>query len=149
MEPSPNVFPALLRLHCSNPKIQLVNCAIGVKDEWLEFYDSNGDGVSSSNLAHVAKWANGSSVKFTKFLLRSVGIDEFFKKFGYDFQFLNLDVEMLNWELFQLLPFKELASLKVICVEHDRHFEEMANLVAPFGFTRVALNGENAILARP
>lgn len=147
VEPSPTVFPALLKLHGNNPDIMLVNCAVGVSDDWLEFYDANGDAVSSSDVVHVGKWSTGN-VKFTKFMLRALPVDLLFKTFGVDYTFINLDVESLNWALFQMIPWEQLKNLKVICVEHDGHHDAMAAVALKHGFKKIGFNGENLILAR-
>lgn len=148
VEPSPNVFTALLALHANNPKISLVNSAIGLNRELLEFYDSMGDAVSSLDLAHKAKWEAGSGVKFKKFYLLTITLEDLFTKFGTGFEFLNLDVENTNLQLFLALPLERFHSLKVICVEHDGHIGQIVNKAAPFGFKQMAQNGENLILAR-
>lgn len=148
VEPSPTVFPALLKLHGNNPAVTLVNCAVGVDDDWLEFYDSGGDALSSSSQDHVAKWTTMANVKFTKYKLQTVSFNRLLSTFGYDFDFINLDVEALNWQLFQGLPLENLKQLKVICVEHDGKYEAIKQLTMPYGFGVVSLNGENIILKR-
>jgi hypothetical protein len=72
-----------------------------------------------------------------------------FHSFPAEYNFVNLDVESLNWDLFQdLLPLLT-PSVKVLCVEHDGHDTEMVNLAIPLGFTLRVSNQENIILTRP
>ncbi len=148
VEPSPTAFSGLLKVHQNNPEIILVNAAISASGGWLDFYDAGGDAVSSSDPAHVARWTRDGGVKFTRFVLRSVSIGELFTKFGSNFTFINLDVESLNWTLFQAFPWEFLLHTKIVCVEHDGHIDEMTSLLAPHGFKKVEQNAENIILSR-
>jgi FkbM family methyltransferase len=148
IEPSPSVFPALLKLHGDNQNIELVNAAVGVQPSLLTFYDSNGDAISTTSVQHMEKWQKGWSVNYKKFLVYTLPLATLFQKFGYRFDFINLDVEATNFEIFAALPFEALTGTRVICVEHDNQMERMSALVRPFGFRPVHSNGENLILAR-
>lgn len=148
VEPSPTAFAGLMKVHGGNPKITLVNAAISTDGGWVEFYDSGGDAVSSSDPAHVQKWIANAGVKFTRFALKSVSVMELFTKFGTNYEFINLDVEGLNWTLFQALPWQLLGATQVLCVEHDFHAREMEAIAATHGFTKADQNAENLILTR-
>lgn len=148
VEPSPTAFTGLLKVHQNNPEIILVNAAISTDGGWLEFYDSGGDAVSSSDKAHVERWSHNAGVKFTRFSLKSVSMTDLFTKFGTNFDFINLDVESLNWQLFQQFPWDFLGRVQVICVEHDQHTDAMTSLALTYGFKQVTTNAENLILAR-
>lgn len=147
VEPSPAAFTGLLKIHKNNPEVILVNSAISTDGGWLDFYDSNGDAVSSSVPSHVSKWRMGG-VNFTRFLLKSISVEELFTKFGHAYDFINLDVEGLNWELFQALPWQQLTQMRAICVEHDGHSNDMINFAAPYNFIKESINAENLILAK-
>ncbi len=71
-----------------------------------------------------------------------------FDQFGFDFDFINIDVESTNLELFRALPWAALKATKVICVEHDYNQQEMAKLAGEHGFFPLSMNGENLILTR-
>jgi FkbM family methyltransferase len=148
VEPSPTAFTGLLKVHQANPEIILVQAAVSTDGGWLDFYDSGGDAVSSSDLAHVAKWNKNAGVKFTRFALKSVSIEELFTKFGTSYDFINLDVESLNWALFQAFPWEWLERTQVICVEHDGHADAMVAIASGHGFRKVEQNAENLILTR-
>lgn len=148
VEPSPVPFTALLRHYGGNPKVQLVNVAVSpTVGGWVEFYDSDGDAISSCSIEHKAKWEAGHKVTFRAYSLCTVTVASLLARFGSAFDFINLDVEGVNLEIFRALPFW-LPRLKVICVEHDGHVSEMQNLAAPFGFKAVMVNNENLILSR-
>ena len=149
IEPSPCAFSGLLKVHGNNPNVVLVNTAVTQRGGWLEFFDSGGDAVSSSDPAHVTKWSQDGGVKFTKFLLRSISVDELFIRFGTNFEFINLDVESLNMALFQELPWNALDNTRIICVEHDGHADLMLSIAQRYGFSKIDQNAENIILSRP
>lgn len=149
VEASPIVFPKLLEQHKNNPSIQLVLAAVEPNGPRLvTWYDSGGDAVSTTELPHVHKWEAGSNVKFSAFTVYTLPLKHLFLKFGFDYDFINIDVESANLELFKAMPWVSLTQTKVVCVEHDMHHEEMLALLAPLGYHQIGWNGENLIMAR-
>lgn len=149
VEASPTVFPSLIKNHTGNPKITLVNAVVAPNQTKLvQWFDSGGDAISSTNPAHVAKWEAGWKVKFTPFWVFTMPILTLFDQFGFDFDFINIDVESTNLDLFLALPWKALKQAKVICVEHDCHQNDMAQIAGTYGFRALGMNGENLILTR-
>jgi FkbM family methyltransferase len=148
IEPSPSVFLGCMTLHAENPRVELINAAITVGGGLSDFYDSGGDAVSSVSEAHKVRWEVGSRVRFKKYTINTMSVAQLFTRVGYDFQFVNLDVEGLNLELFRALPFDLMATLRVLCVEHDGHAHEMMQRMAGLGFRLVGHNGENLIFTR-
>ena len=80
--------------------------------------------------------------------VHTVPLLELFLKFGFDFDFINIDVESTNAEIFRALPWSSLKQTKVICVEHDCCQQQMTITAREFGFAPLHLNGENLILTR-
>lgn len=149
VEASPTVFPSLIKNHAGNPLITLVNAVVAPNQSKLvQWFDSGGDAISSTNPAHVAKWEAGWKVKFTPFWVYTMPISTLFDQFGFDFDFINIDVESTNLELFLALPWKALKQTKVICVEHDYRQNDMAQIAGQHGFRALSMNGENLILTR-
>jgi len=148
VEPSPSAFVSLVRLYKDNSKVKLVNCAIDKISRIVEFYDAGGDAVSSMDLEHKAKWEKFGNSRFSLIFLKTITFKDLFDVFRWNFDFINLDVENKNFELFQEIDFQSLAKLKAICVEHDGRVEQMCNIVRKFGFRKLAQNGENLILVR-
>lgn len=149
VEPSPTVFPNLIKNHAGNPHITLVNAAVSpAHAKLVEWFDSGGDAISTTNPAHRDKWEKGWKVKFTPFWIFTMPLSALFDQFGFDFDFINVDVESTNIELFRVLPWAALKQTKVICVEHDLHQQEMAQLAGQHGFSPLSMNGENLILTR-
>lgn len=147
-EPSPSVFLSLLNLHGANEKLILINAAVSPSGGLLEFWDSCGDAISTTNQAHMEKWKIGWKCNFKKFFIQSISMENIWTRWGLAFEFINIDVEGESYELFQRLPLNILTHTKVICVEHDGHTQEIASKTRDFGFDVVLHNGENIILAR-
>lgn len=148
IEPSPSVFLGCMALHADNPKVELINAAITVEGGLSDFYDSGGDAVSSISEDHKVRWEAGSQVRFKKYTINTMSIAQLFTRVGYNFEFINLDVESLNLELFRALPFDLMPTLRVLCVEHDGHAQEMMQRMNALGFRLVGQNGENLIFTR-
>jgi len=149
VEPSPTVFPSLIKNLAANPNITLVNAAVSPSQTKLvEWFDSGGDAISTTNPAHKEKWEKGWKVTFTSFWVYTMPMAALFDHFGFDFDFINIDVESTNLEMFRALPWPALKATKVICVEHDCHQLEMSQLASKYGFSALGMNGENLILTR-
>jgi FkbM family methyltransferase len=151
VEPSPSVFLKLME-NTLQYKPMLVNCAISTESKLLNFYDSGGDAISSFDLDHVKKWEAGYQCKFTPYFIKTITIQELFSITGPDIDFINLDVEGLNFELFNRIHYhylmQHLPNLRLICVEHDGKYEEIESVMKPLGFKKLLFNGENIILGR-
>ena len=149
VEASPTVFPGLVKNHAGNTKIILVNAAVSAGPAKLvEWFDSGGDAISTTSPAHKDKWEKGWKVNFSKFWVHTMPMIALFDQFGFDFDFINIDVESTNMEMFRALPWAALKHTKVICVEHDLNQHEMAKLAQKHGFHALSMNGENLILTR-
>ena len=147
IEPSPSVFPSLLERFKDNPKIKTVNCAISDVTGKLKFYDSGGDAISTFSESHKAKWEK-ANVKFTEVEVDTITVKDMFNRYGYDFEFINLDVEDLNWNVFCQFPLDSLTKMRLICIEHDLHQFGIRSKLAGYGFKEIFQNDENIILGR-
>jgi len=148
VEPSPSVFQALLKLHKDNPKVVLLNSAVCENSGFIDFYDSGGDAISTTDTAHKAKWEAGWKVNYAKFTLFAISYAELFRQYGTQFDFINLDVEGQSANMFLRLPLQSLVKTRLICVEHDGLMDEIKQHGAKFGFSYVWHSGENIILHR-
>ena len=150
VEPAPGNFNRFLVEYHDNEKMTLVNAAIARDSAVIDFWDSGGDALSTSVPDHVHKWSVGH-IKFRRYLIKTMTMTELLDAVNIDHDpvsVLSLDVEAMNFELFNLIPFERMTDLKVVVVEHDGHQDMMAELVAPFGFKRHHFNGENIIFVR-
>ena len=151
VEASPYVFPKLVATHRQNPNIKLVNAAVSTSKEGglVEWFDSVGDGISTTSTEHKKKWEISPNVKFQPFWISTIPLRTVFAQFGTDYTVINIDVESTNLDIFMDLPWHAFtAATKVICVEHDNHIGAMALHAEQFGFKAIATNGENLILSR-
>ena len=150
VEASPVNFCTLLKNSANLPDVVLVNAAVTAAPAagLCQWYDSNGDGVSTASMAHKARWEAGSAIRFTPFWLTHLPVAHLFQQFGHAFDFISLDVEGTNLQVFECLPFESLVNLKMLCVEHDNHVAEMEARLQPLQFKRIALNPENAVFIR-
>lgn len=149
VEPSPSVFPSLIKNHEGNEKMTLVNAAVSAgPPKLVEWFDSGGDAISTTNEAHKLKWERGWNTKFSKFWVYTMPMATLFDQFGFDFEFINIDVESTNLEMFRALPWPALKKTQVICVEHDNNHNVMAQVAAANGFGVLHANGENLIFSR-
>jgi FkbM family methyltransferase len=150
IEPSPCVFKKLQEHMQEFPNIILENVAIGLTDSYVDFYDSNGDAISSFSKEHADKWTTGAGSKFNKISVKAITITSLFDKHGYDYDFINLDVESINLQIFKeiMTHIDKLTKLKLMCIEHDNHFNYIEQQLAKYGFKKIMQNGENIILGR-
>lgn len=149
VEPSPAAFMGLMKLYRDNPKVQLVNCVVDEFSHLVKFYDAGGDAVSSIDLNHRVKWENFGGSKFSEIFVKTITTKDLFGVFGYNFDFINIDVENKNFELFRGIDFNNLPRLKAICIEHDNKIKQMTSMAESFGFKIINQNAENIFLVHP
>ena len=145
VEPSPVVFPKLLELYKSNGKIQLFQKAISSYSGEVEFWDSNGDAVSSLIQAETVKWANGG-VKFTKHTVESITVKELLKYSNTTkIDFLSIDCEGLDFEILKQIDLKAL-HVKMVCIECPYEMRKpVKDYLTAKGYTAIHENAENLI----
>ena len=148
VEPSPSVFPALLNLHAKNPNITCVNVAIAAAPGFIEFYDSGGDAVSTTHTPHRDKWHAAFQVPYKRMFVNAATPEQLLARFGYEFDFVNLDVEGVSFDLFCLLPLHKLQHVKVFCVEHDGQIEGIRERLSRYGYHYIWHNNENVIFSK-
>lgn len=150
VEPSPSCCDSFLKLYKDDDRITISNVAV-VPDNpgWRTFYDAGGDALSTLDTQSVSKWqAQYPEMKFKPYDIFAVSVDQLFGRYGFDFDFINLDVEGTNLDIFKKLPFSKLNKLRCVVVEHDGWYLEMLEFTKEFGFTQSDLNGENLILTK-
>lgn len=149
VEPSPLCFKSFEEEYSlDHPRIKLLPVAITDKMGKITFWESGGDAVSSTSTAHKDKWERGSKIRFNKIEVESITMAHLLDNYGDDVDFLNLDVEGTNIDLFRLIPDTFWQRLKMLCIEHDGKDGEIKSKLASFGFTEILRNGENLILVK-
>lgn len=145
-EPSPIPFIKLKELYKDNDKVQTFPIAIGELDGKQSFYDSRGDAISSFDKKHVNVWK--AHADFHKIFVDTITVESMFNRFGYDFDFINIDTEGTSVDILLKFRFPKLKNLKLICIEHDYRYDEIMRKIKPFHFHEIMRNGENLILER-
>jgi hypothetical protein len=57
---------------------------------------------------------------------------------------VNLDVEGLNWSIFQQFDWTVWRP-KVVCIEYDNHYQEICEVLRKHGYTVVYASPENIV----
>ena len=132
VEPAPDVLPELRKNAGSNCEILPV--AIGTKNGQMEFFSSNGDMVGSLSLNHVKLWENYRS--FTKVNVDVITVEELENRIGTQFDFIGIDVEGINLEVFNQFDWNKWRP-KCVCVEYETHKDHMLDVMTKHGYRLV------------
>lgn len=161
VEASPEAFSRLTHNYRDFDKVTMVNKAL-VPNYWtkeLPFYEPMRlvDGklyatsVSSFSLSH-AKWflarLSKHDITLETRTVETVRVNDFFNQHGYDFDFISLDVEQLNFELITAMPWEKFTNLKLISVEIDVSEFKLTSFFEHFDFHLVTTMGANMFLAK-
>jgi len=144
VEPDPYIIP-LLQHNIRDFRSVIAPYAIGIVSGIQPFYATNGDMVGTLSKAHVKKWEN--NVEFHEIFVPVLTLAELVEKVGMDFDFINLDVEGLNWEIFQQFDWK-VWKASVVCIEYDDKRNEIRAILEHNGFRVAYMSGENIVAVR-
>jgi FkbM family methyltransferase len=147
IEASPINFKSVMELHKGKTNLTLINAPVTVSGGLVKFYDSIGDGISTTNKDHKEKWETNNSVHYQEIYLSSITLEQVFGIHNKNFDFVNIDVEGENLELLKTFPFDKCMP-KVICIEHDNNENKIMEIVSEYGFGIIHKNNENIILKR-
>ncbi len=147
VEPQPENYNAIAEHYKDEPRIEVLNFAVGEPAGEIVFYESNGDAVGTTDRSHMEKWEKGG-VKFTEIKVPQMGVVDFFNEYGHGTDFLSIDTEATNMELFRHVPAWVWEQISMLCIEHDQNQEEIENTLAKYNFTTLYINAENIILAK-
>lgn len=150
VEPSPICFNEFKREYEFDPKMTLLNLAIAESnEEVIDFYESNGDAVSTTEISHKEKWEQTPGVNFNKIQVPVMTMSGFIVRHGLDADLISIDVESKNIELFNnIINILDNTKIKVFCIEHDGHFDYMISKMAELSFRCVLKNNENLIFIK-
>ncbi len=146
IEPSPKCYPAVRDFY-KDTGVETYECAIGNVTEEIEFYEANGDALSSTDKAHVEKWTRNYGSKFDKIQVQCFTLSDLIEKSKYkQFNFVSIDVENDRLGI-DILKQVDLYSVGMICLEcsYDLRNEVKAYMS---GWKEVYSNAENILLAR-
>lgn len=148
VEPSPSILPALHQRYDSRKDVEILEVAITDSTGEVDFYDSGGDMISTVNKEHMELWHNNNGSPFTTVRVKSLTPADLFARTGMEFDFISLDVEGTNVEIFQQFPFEDLNRVKMICVEFDMQVYSILETVKKFGFILLHQTHENLLLVK-
>lgn len=148
VEPSISVIKALIDIHANRPSVKIVHAAIAAQASLLEFHDSNGDALSTFDAAHRAKWEAGYGSKFFSYVMPAISPADLFKQAGSDYDFINIDVEGINMEVFNSISDEVFKKCRCVCIEHDGRYALIEERLQPMGYVRLSINGENLIIGK-
>lgn len=154
VEPSPMAFVELMKRYRGVEGMNLVNAAIANEDGLMLFYDSLGDCLSTINPGHQKLWAGRGSA-FQPIYVNTCTVARLLAKFPGPYEFVNLDVEGANLEIFKRLPLVEMG-VKLIAAEYYDPVDgkqvnimgEMVHVAYSKDYVQVHQTSENIIFAR-
>lgn len=147
VEPSPPNFKSISKFYKDEPKIEVLNFAVGPENGEIDFYESGGDAVSTSDEGHMQKWG-AAGVKYKKIKVPQMKTEDFFDKYGHGADFLSIDTESTNILVFRQVPDWVWSQISCVCVEHDGFLDEIRTSLSKYGFSEIHVNAENIILAK-
>ncbi|MBU8911326.1 MAG: FkbM family methyltransferase [Desulfobacterales bacterium] len=148
VEASPVNFVNLMR-NVRSHDVELVCAAVTVDGGMIEFYDSQGDAISSSNTDHVDKWSTkAGGVDWQIISIPSITVAALLQQFGKDFNMIDIDVEGSSFQLFVRFPWEELRHCSCVIIEHDGNQQKIIERLAPLKYKVVYENAENLLLTR-
>lgn len=146
VEPAPKNYWAIKEHYKDEPRISVLNIAIGDTTGEIDFYACE-DAVSTSDEEHMDKW-NKAGVPYEKIKVPQLSAESFMKQYCQDVDFLNIDTEATNIKVFRNIPDFVWEQIKLVCIEHDNNQEEIENKLNNFGFTTLYMNAENILMGK-
>lgn len=149
VEPSPEAFKRLSKLHLNNQDVELHNVAIANENKTIDFFVSGSlvskDDINLVSTAHreeLKRW--NSNVSFEKIKVNAVTIATLFKDKSFDF--ITIDVEGYDYDVLTQL---NLTNTKMVIVEFNgKEKDKYIKYCSKFDLKLIALNGENLIFAK-
>jgi FkbM family methyltransferase len=139
IEPAAEPFAKLMALHRDNPRVTLVNAAIGEADRIVEMIDFPGDGGQR----RATREANPGSVY--RWWIAQITPATLVNQIGTGANVLTIDTEGTSFDILTLCPIKSWRP-SVIVVEHDGRGVEISGWGRENGYRVCGLNAENIIL---
>jgi len=144
----------LNNLYWDNPNIEIVQGCISESRGLKEFWNAKEANTSTSSRRMQER--GRSRVGARQCWVAGFTLDDIWKQFGHDFQFINIDLEDGTLPIMRNLPTESLEHCKAVCIEHlreDLYFgeDEEAEIKAwgeAKGFTVLKRTDENVVLCR-
>ena len=145
VEPSPNCYPTLKEFY-KDSNVEVYNCAVGNETGVIEFYDSNGDALSSTDTDHVKLWEKNYGSVFSKITVECLTLNDLIKKSKHkNFDFVSIDVENDRLGI-DILKQLDLNKVDMICLECGYQYREEVKLYTDWH--EVYSNAENILMIK-
>lgn len=144
VEPSPDPFAGLKAAYDGDPRITLLNVAVGLEPGMINMHVT-ADACSTSDPETYEKWRR--IVNFTGVLqVPAITLEDIYERYG-EFDMVSIDAEGVSVDLLHRL-FDMGKSPKCIVVEHDDRTTEALSHATACGYAAVMVNGENIVLVK-
>ncbi len=146
IEPSDACRKSLTDEYEKDEEIEIYDICLGTENKVVDFWDSQGDALSSTDISHVQKWKIGYNSKFTETTVNMISVEQFMKITKFDsFNFINIDVENDDLALKILRAF-DLSDTQMVCIEVPKILRPA--VLQWTGWRNIYESPENIIVAR-
>ena len=144
IEPSPEPFAGLQAEYDGDPRIKLLNVAVGLEPGIIAMHVT-ADACSTSDTATFEKWQH--IVNYTGVLqVQAITLEDVYDQHG-PFDMVSIDAEGVSVDLLHRL-FDLGHFPKCIVVEHDGRTTEALSHATECGYACTMANGENLVLVK-
>lgn len=144
VEPSPSSFNALRERYGDNPRLQLVHAAVGQFCGLVQWWDTGGDGVSTSSEKHFKAW-DGTAKFNPPYFIAQITAACLIDSIQENIDVISIDTEGTSIPILEEL-LRYHVSAKVIVVEYDLQDEALTKFAQTYGFEPVYKSSENLVL---
>jgi FkbM family methyltransferase len=145
IEPSPVPMHGLVQAYGNDPKITLVQAAVGVDHQLIKLYVTQ-DALSTTSEAAFVRWS-GEGGYYGSLEVPQITVADIFLRFDGGFEFISIDTEGSSVEVLKAV-FALGVRPTCICFEHDKRFVESFAMLESAGYRLVMENDNNRIIVR-
>lgn len=140
VEPHQSAYEACKLRYSDNPKIIVINCAIGPKTEIIDFHMGSDSLLSTAVVEHMRHWPD---THFTRGNAKQYKWKDFCDKCSYDF--ISVDAEGMDWEILQQI---DLSQTRLLCIEHGDALKQIKEYCHTFGMKAIHTTAQNTLFAK-
>ncbi len=147
VEASPYNIPKLIATFPNEPRITVVGALVEPTGGIKKFYDSHGDGISTTDQKHMEVWKKGGC-RFTEIHLPSVTPEELLLAFPGPYEFVSIDTEGSSLDLFRMIDWN-VTETECMVVEHNGAIKGIREYAkTTYDFDAVYADGTNVVFTR-
>lgn len=148
IEPSPGPLSRLIREYSGNDRVKIIGAPVSCAEAngtliEMRFTDDAVSGLANDT-KHFGQWAESGGF-YGRAWMPALTMSALFTQFGGGFEMASFDVEGASVDLFA-----EMCRIgprpRIVVVEHDSRFVELAQFAERAKYRQIHLNGTNAIL---